>query len=413
MKRDKIILNIIILSIIVLIFSGCGTPTTPNIPDQGGGVNHNPIISDLSVSPRTAFINQNITITCTASDQDGDTLTYSWSSSPVGTINGSGSTITWKSPVTKGTYTITCTVSDGKGGEVKKSVDIAVAVNGVKDQISWSEAESNGWANPLGEGKELFTSATCDYDSGIYLYNWGKKHMGIDIGSGENDYFYSKEDDDVYPIAGGTIRTIVRGSDPMERVVIIEHTNSNNENFFAIYGHILATKDLEEDDEVEVGKEIGIIKTAGSGPHLHFGINTSSKLTDFMFTNPDGEEWGWGRIPSSANPSYYDWFNPIDYLNTHKSVYNLPLSTGRIAFTSQRDGNAEIYIMNADGSNQTNLTNSSSNDGEPCFSPDGQKITFESTRDVNSEVYVMDADGANQTNLTNNLSWDCFPSWGL
>ncbi len=310
MKRDKIILNIIILSIIVLILSGC-IPTTPNIPDQGDGINHNPIISDLSASPRIAYINQDITITCNAYDQDSDTLTYSWNKTG-GTITGSGSTITWISPATEDTYTITCTVSDDKGGEVKKSVNIIVAVNGVKYQIPWSKAESNGWANPLGEGKELITSTAYDYDSGIYLHNWGGKHMGIDTDGNE-------ENDDVYAIARGTIKKIVRGSDPMKMVIIIEHTNSDNERFFAIYGHVLAREDLGEGIGICKNIKLGDIKTAGSGPHLHFGINTFSKISDFYYGI-----YGWGRIPDSASPSNYGWVDPIDYLNTHKSVHNLP-----------------------------------------------------------------------------------------
>jgi Leucine-rich repeat (LRR) protein len=355
--KNKIILAILILSMIVLVFSGCGGggSVTPPIPDEES-TNHNPIISDLSASPRTAFINQTSTITCTASDQDGDTLTYSWSKTG-GTINGIGSTITWKSPSTEGTYTITCTVSDGKGGEDNKSVDIVVAVNGVEYRIPWSKAESNGWANPLGEGKELFTSATCDYDSGIYLYKWGKKHMGIDIGSGENDDFYSKEDDDVYPIAGGTVAEIERGSDTMKMVVIIKHTNSDKEDFFAIYGHVLARDGLKEGDPVNVGKEIkeiGKIKTAGSGPHLHFGINLSSKIDDFKFITLDGVEYGWGRIPASANPSDYDWVDPIDYLNNHLPLPEVDISVGDIIVEFE-DPNLEQVVRETIGKPEGSL----------------------------------------------------------
>ena len=46
----------------------------------------------------------------------------------------------------------------------------------------------------------------------------------------------------------------------------------------------------------------------------------------------------------------------------------------KIAFISSRDGNFEIYAMNADGSEQTNLTNYSDKDMAPCWSPDGKKI---------------------------------------
>jgi dipeptidyl aminopeptidase/acylaminoacyl peptidase len=50
--------------------------------------------------------------------------------------------------------------------------------------------------------------------------------------------------------------------------------------------------------------------------------------------------------------------------------------TDRIAFTSDRDGNDEIYVMDADGSNQTNLTSNSADDEAPSWSPDGSKIAF-------------------------------------
>ena len=47
-----------------------------------------------------------------------------------------------------------------------------------------------------------------------------------------------------------------------------------------------------------------------------------------------------------------------------------------IVFTSARDGNLEIYVMDADGGNQENLTNNPANDSQPDWSPDGTKIAF-------------------------------------
>src|ERR1041384_5956597 len=73
-----------------------------------------------------------------------------------------------------------------------------------------------------------------------------------------------------------------------------------------------------------------------------------------------------------------------------------------IAFESQRDGNPEVYVTNVDGTIQRRLTSNSSFDGEPAFSPTGDKIAFSSGRDGNSEIYIMYADGTLQTNLTNN-----------
>ncbi len=85
----------------------------------------------------------------------------------------------------------------------------------------------------------------------------------------------------------------------------------------------------------------------------------------------------------------------------------------KIAFTSERDGNFEIYVMNADGTGQTNLTNNPATDVEPSFSPDGTKIAFRSNRNGNDQIYVMTAYGSGQTNLSNNMTNDLQPSFSL
>ncbi len=92
----------------------------------------------------------------------------------------------------------------------------------------------------------------------------------------------------------------------------------------------------------------------------------------------------------------------------------------KIAFQSFRDSGAapgpEIYIMNADGSGQTPLTSNpisagsnAGGNGDPDFSPDGAKIVFVSFRDNNNEIYTMNADGSNQTRLTENFVVDVEP----
>ena len=86
---------------------------------------------------------------------------------------------------------------------------------------------------------------------------------------------------------------------------------------------------------------------------------------------------------------------------------------GKIAFTSNRDGNDEIYVMNADGTGVTRLTDNPASDQQPAWSPDGSRIAFTSTRDGNFDIYVMNADGTGVTRLTTTTTHrgSTLPAW--
>ncbi len=83
----------------------------------------------------------------------------------------------------------------------------------------------------------------------------------------------------------------------------------------------------------------------------------------------------------------------------------------RITFQSVRDGNWEIYLINADGTGLTNLTQNPASDINPEWSPDGRKIAFLSERDGNWEIYLMNADGTGLVNVTRHPGGDFDPSW--
>ena len=90
----------------------------------------------------------------------------------------------------------------------------------------------------------------------------------------------------------------------------------------------------------------------------------------------------------------------------------------QIAFTSDRDGNREIYVMDADGKNQRRLTAHPGHDWEPSWSPDGEQIAFTSSeaKDIDRkrpQIYVIDADGKNRRRLSNRFIKDAEwqPSW--
>lgn len=79
----------------------------------------------------------------------------------------------------------------------------------------------------------------------------------------------------------------------------------------------------------------------------------------------------------------------------------MPDFPGRIAFHSDRDGDLDIYSMNADGTDVQRLTDTPGRDFEPAWSLDGSTIVFSSDRDdpTNAQLYLMDADGSNQRPL--------------
>ena len=85
----------------------------------------------------------------------------------------------------------------------------------------------------------------------------------------------------------------------------------------------------------------------------------------------------------------------------------------RIAFTSRRGLTPDLYVMDSDGSNVVRLTRDNFTERRPSWTPDGTRLAFSSFRNVvgDWEIYIMDADGNNLINLTNHKWRDRRPSW--
>lgn len=85
----------------------------------------------------------------------------------------------------------------------------------------------------------------------------------------------------------------------------------------------------------------------------------------------------------------------------------------KIAFTSNRTGENQLYLMNSDGSNQRRLTKTDV-EGEalqPAWSPDGSKIAFMSGLGKTREIYIINTDGTGLRRVTTNSEYDGSPAW--
>lgn len=82
----------------------------------------------------------------------------------------------------------------------------------------------------------------------------------------------------------------------------------------------------------------------------------------------------------------------------------------KLAFMSPRDGNAEIYVVNKDGSGLRRLTNHPSSDVTPTWSPTGNQLAFTSDRTGRPQIWIMNADGSGQHQITRE-TWCDRPTW--
>ena len=163
----------------------------------------------------------------------------------------------------------------------------------------------------------------------------------------------------------------------------------------------------------------------------YWTLTENGNLTvNLSFSYPDGDVAGdestyqlykWEDATETLVPSILDTnTNTISATNISDfsdwTIGNLGSSAPdsdavEVVFSSNRDGNFEIYGMKADGTDVVRITDSAGDDLDPALSPDRSKIVFTSTRDGNHEIYSMNVDGTGLMRLTNNSQIDVNPNW--
>ena len=89
-------------------------------------------------------------------------------------------------------------------------------------------------------------------------------------------------------------------------------------------------------------------------------------------------------------------------LSSSVSTWAKAPTTAKIVFSSNRNGNWDIWTMNPDGSDPVNLTQDAEADFSPVWSPTGEQILFVSFRKGGESLYLMDADGGNIQRVLDN-----------
>ncbi len=185
-KRFAVLTALITLILVAL--TGCG--------------NHPPTISGVTASPSSVQPNELTTITCTATDADGDMLAYEWQSVDEGGVTYTDPSFSWTAPASTGAYRFYVTVSDGKGGAAyDSSLIITIAYEGIEAvtmlapqdigtrqaTIVWTSADQS-WM-----GYQLYRATTPD------VQTWGSLVVTYSYATGYNRLDTTYEDTDLQP----------------------------------------------------------------------------------------------------------------------------------------------------------------------------------------------------------------------
>ncbi len=157
---------LIMLTLVAILAVACGPKQAPPPAPIPTG-NQPPVITSLQAQNQQVYPSGNTEIQCLAQDADGDRLDFKWAATG-GKFSGAGASVIWSAPPNYGTYTITVTVEDGKGGSAQASVPITVGAN-------QPPVISSLTANPSGVLYGASTTITCianDPDGDTVNYSW-------------------------------------------------------------------------------------------------------------------------------------------------------------------------------------------------------------------------------------------------
>ncbi len=155
-RQRRLLVTGIAVAIVLFLALSCTTST-----------NNQPIITTLEPDAKGVVPLGSVQVVCTASDPDGDELSYDWSAS-AGEIDGAGDTVTWVAPASEGSYSVAVEVNDGRGGQVMDYVMIPVRTNNAPTIASLTASAE--WTTP--SGSLQVTCGASDLDGDELSYDW-------------------------------------------------------------------------------------------------------------------------------------------------------------------------------------------------------------------------------------------------
>jgi Tol biopolymer transport system component/serine/threonine protein kinase len=207
-----------------------------------------------------------------------------------------------------------------------------------------------------------------------------------------------------FPIRDVSVMTLIAGIGNEAPFVVAEGVTFTSQTSGTLW--LGANDDNFTDNAGSLTVRVSVSDPDNQTTEPNVELQTSLASGQFAFSsNRDGD---WDIYISSVNGT--TTFNLTQNDISDRFPAWSPDGT-RIVFVSDRGGNDDIWVMDADGTNAEQLTDNRNPDTVPVWSPDGEQIAFVSIRSGNWEVYVMDADGDNEENISNNSAEDFTPAW--
>ena len=247
--------------------------------------NHSPTITSLEAEPERILASESCQIVCTASDPDGDELSYDWSASG-GEVSGKGAMVTWTAPNSTGSYDVTAEVTDGRGGAVMDNVTITVRAN--EPPSIMSLAADADWSTPLGT-----IQVTCDAsdpDGDELTYEWAATGGNIS-GTGPEVIWTAPEETGMYHVTA--VVKDRHGAEDTKSVILHVATGTA-----PIIEDLIVTADHKYLKKTPEGYKVGRIQ--------EFAI-------ECIVSNTDGElvyEWSCDGGEISGEGSLINWTAP-------------------------------------------------------------------------------------------------------